>query len=176
MPHEIIRQPSHLELPDKSDRILRTFTTPLQCEWLRFVAPQLELETNKLILGVVLYRIIGDDENSFGLYIYIPELTETAKTSIFNRMDWESELPELPLIIRNQIKKIRRKLESFNWEGEENFNKAYEMWMKDVRHYTKHQIAINKDLHDALGYYEEVKHIWLPYWNKFLFDHVLIEK
>lgn len=176
MPHEIL-QPSHLERPDLSDRLTWARLAPIHSEWLRVVAPQLDLDTGKIILGDALANIIGDDENSFGIpAVYLPEYTDFTKKSIFIRMNWECELPELPLVIRDQINKIRHTLNSLNWEGEENIRKARKIWIKSVKNFTHHQIALDKNLQIAQRYDLDVCHLWSPYWEEFLYGYRLFEK
>lgn len=171
MPLEV-EQPAHLVRPDLTDPITWASVAPLHCEWLRLVAPQLGLDTEKLILGNALSNIIGDDANSFGLKAaFLPEFTEDSKTSIFIRMDWESELPELPENIRNQIRKIRQQLDASDWHGRENFERVRNIWVKGVCNFTRRQIALNEDLRDALKYDDEVNPLWSPYWEDFLYGY-----
>lgn len=169
MPPEV-EQPSHLVRPDLTDPITWASVASLHCEWLRAVAPQLGLDTEKLILGDALSSIIGDDANSFGSQaIYFPEFTENSKTSIFIRMDWDSEVPELPINIRNQIRIIRQQLVELDWQGKENFEKARNIWVKGVCNFTRHQIALNENLRAALKYDLQMNPEWSPYWDDFLY-------
>ena len=102
-----IEQPPHLTRPDLKNPLTWAIAGPLHSDWLRHISPQLGLDTNKLLLGNVLASIIGDDENSFGYKnIYLPHRTEYAKASLYIRMDWEKNLPELPEIIRGQIERM----------------------------------------------------------------------
>ena len=95
---ETFRQPP-IPRPDLSHPLSWASVSRTHCDWLRAVAPQLGLDTPKLILGDVLSSIIGDDANSFGFY-FIEDLGADIKATIMERMDWEISVPETPPQLR----------------------------------------------------------------------------
>jgi hypothetical protein len=155
--------------PDEKNPITWAEIPSIHAGWLRVVAPQLGLDPQKLLLGDVLSSIVGDDENVFGFRgEFCPDLVELSRTSLFIRMKWEEETQELPEYIRNRIKNVHEKLETMDWTDESGFNKAWEVWKKEVRNFTKHQLALHKDFRDATQYDLEMSHVWSPYWREFM--------
>ena len=167
-----VQQPPNLERPDLKQNLAWAGISRVHSEWLRFVAPQLGLDPKKLVLGGALSSIIGDDANSFGYAFYFnPELSENAKASIYERMDWESSLPEMPKSIKDQIRKVKSLFETLVWTDKDDFNKARDIYVKEIKNFTQHQIALNKNLREAVRYSDQVVEKWSPYWSEFLYGH-----
>ena len=87
---------------------------------------------------------------------------------IFERMDWEVNLPELPENIKNQIKKTQKKLTEFNFDNKEGYDNGRAFWRKHVRNFTQHQLALNKNLREDMDYSLEANKEWSDYWWDFL--------
>lgn len=164
-------QPTDIERPDIHTQmawatILRTHST-----WVRKVAPQFGLDTKKIILGKVLTSIIGDDANAFGLINgeFNSNDADLKKAHLYERMDWETTTQETPQNIKDQINKFRNKIDVFDWSKENEFRQAYEIWLKKIRNFTQHQIALNKDLRDAINYSDKAGAVLAPYWRTFIY-------
>jgi hypothetical protein len=137
-------------------------------EWMRHIAPQLGFDTPRVIKGMALASIIGDDENSFGFFFMKAEWGEMIEKQIFERMDWEVNLPEVPENIKEQIRKTQKKLTEINFDNKEEYDIGRAFWKKHVRNFTNHQLALNKNLREDLDYSHEANKKWSPYWWDFL--------
>jgi hypothetical protein len=158
-----------LPIPDiNRDPQAGTYIIPVQYAWLKAVAPQLNLDTPKLLTGYALTRI-WDDSNEFGYsHSFDPQLASASQRAVFFRMDWESQCPELPHNIRTQIKIIRHQLTTFDWTKREDFNRVRELWTENVLNFTKDQIATCPHLKSAKSHYLTQSKKLAPYWREFL--------
>jgi hypothetical protein len=164
-----VEQPMNIKRPSEEDPLRWASLGRVHSLWAREVCPQLGLDASKVILGATLRSIAEDDENAFGLIATVtPETIAMSKALIFIRMDFEKELIELPQNIRIQISKVQKKLEDAPWADESNYFMARSIWLKEVRDFTRNQIALHKSLQQAVAYGESTALIWSPYWQEFL--------
>lgn len=118
-----------------------------------------EVETNKLLLGHVVYLINGDDENAFTSVVnnpngFSPELSLKAKQNIITRMNWEIGVELLPDKLINQMKGIISQFDSLDWEKQTDFKIARNEWLINVKDYFE-ELLLDKDLSmdEAYKYY-----------------------
>lgn len=169
-----VEQPLSLPLPEWKEVEGWSRLAAIRHEWLAFVAPQLGLDSKKLLLGHGLSNIVGSDENVFGsLMVYNGSTVKKAKNAILILLDWESRLTEFPENIRVQIREARNNLASLDWMGKRKYFIAWKTWSREVRDFTQREINKHGKLQRALNYELAVTHIWRPYWQEFLYGHTL---
>ena len=127
-----ITQPTNIAVPKETDPMAWAKFERISSEWIRYVAPQVGLDPQKLILAQVLECIVGDDRSAFS-YFFSPKKADLFKKRIFERMDWELSLPETPENIKKQIRKTMSKTENLDFTKNDQWKMAIKIWEKPNR-------------------------------------------
>lgn len=142
-------------------------------EWVRYVGPQLGINVEKLILGMVLDKITNDDANTFFLVacnIFAPEIAAGAKQSLLERMRWEIDTPETPQKIRERLESTLQSVSSLDWTKRKEFDQAEAEWYR-LRDWVREQRKENQKFREAYEYYlasAETGRL-SEYWAEFLY-------
>lgn len=165
-----IEQPTHLELPDVNDPFSWALYARLNADWLRHIGPQLGMDMPKLMMGDALSDIIGDDYGAIAAWNVIIGHQENASMCmrmLLERMDWESDTPDLPLEIRTAILNTIENVKDLNLADEKEYYQVKNEWLT-LRHFVQDIIAERPELQEALDYSLEQSEIWSSYWQAFL--------
>lgn len=126
------------------------------------------IDGSKVVLGMALSNICGDDGNCFGKSTgYIPEHAEENRLSIIERLDWEGTVTELPQGILTHVVNLRDKFSRMSFGKESWFYYARFEYIK-LRDFTMRAIQENPDLFDACQYYFETNGVL----NKEIYDDI----
>lgn len=161
--HEIT-QPDIPRL-DFEDPLAWSKALRLRIEWIRHVAPQLDLDPGKLILAEVINSITGDDRVEF--IIFNPEKADCNQNLYLERVCCEIETPETPESIRENLIIIKNISQSINWSIETNYNLIKEMFM-DLKKKAKKHSEKDPELIEALKYHDLHKSTLDKLWHEFI--------
>lgn len=121
--------------------------------WVRLVGHEYDIDVGKFILGKVLGTIIGDDASCFGrVEDYHDEFLEVyimGKRNLIKRVEWESEVTELPKGIRERLNQFLPRLEDSDWSKEESHFSIREEWREKILYFTETLINENPEYRDA---------------------------
>lgn len=138
---------------------------------MRHVAPQLGLDTRRLIVGDVLSCIVGDDSNCFvwarDSRYFDPQLAISAKIDLLERLDWEAGLDEIPENIRTRLEVTKDTLAELDWSQWIQFKKARRIWYAVMVH-VKNVIAETPEFNESLAYNLAMSQQLSEYWSTFL--------
>lgn len=165
-----IQQPA-IQPPDLKDPFSWASVARVHCEWIRHIAPQLGLDTQKLVLGDVVSSIIGDDANVFTWIhgsFFDPELGAGAKRLLLERLDWEISTPETPAQIRGRLEKVRDAIRDLDWSIKDQFEAARDTWTP-VKEWVNQEVNKKRDLRSAVDYDLAVGVQLSEHWNMFLY-------
>jgi hypothetical protein len=121
---------------------------------MRAEGPKRGINVQKWVLGYAMDTISGDDGGCFGIYerAFNQEFAIHSKAAIYERMNWELSLPELPGEIRKKIVKVKRALNKIDWTKKEGLEKARGIWLDEVRDFTRQLINSRADYEEAVVY------------------------
>lgn len=160
-----VEQPCFISI-DKDDPLKWAKFGRIHSDWLRKVAPQLELNTEILVIADVVTSIIGDDENCF--LFYSLSTCDLARASILERLSWELSIHEVPNNIKNLIITIKSLIEaSPSWQDKKSFNDCYKQW-KIFKEAVNEIAQKEKKIVKALAYYKEHSELLSVYYQSFL--------
>lgn len=153
---KLVRDPKHEWAAEQR------FTTA----WIRSVAPQFELDADRLIRGQVITNILGDDNNSFsaaaqflmaGMEEEFAEFAPPGRVELIDRLDWEiSSMTETDREMRERLEKARGVIEQSDWTDKVSFQTATQAWQTDIFDWTKKHTAENPELQQSLSYFKDV--------------------
>ena len=162
-----------IQLPEKNDPLRWAKESKVMNNWMGVVAPQLAMDTEKILLGNVLANIIGDDSNIFNYYI--PEYIDTVKPSILERLNFEIDTPELPNHFRNKLIEVKNTIESTKLNSKKEWSSIRNIWFKTYS-WIKDEVNKTPELIDAINYHSEQMCVLSPYWRSFYNVQNLISK
>jgi len=144
--------------------------------WLRFVAPQLGIDSDRYILGEILGNIQGDDDYFFRgkerVWKGDSEMANIARDQLMGRIQWKLEAPETPTEINEKLKILKITLKDLDWVTEENYQLAKDMWRK-IQKLVANGRENRSEWDDAVKYSFEADKMWRPkglpyYWEAFM--------
>ncbi len=165
MENRPVQQPKGIEIPDRDNPITWAIMPRVYIEWARQVAPQLNIDTKKLVSGFLIDTILTDDLGVFG-GAYYPDLAWGHQQQLLKRLDVEIETPETPQDLIENLKSAQAKIKELDWTKEKDFKEAERIWTEMVN--TPAQKHIN------LAEEYRLNSVTLsPYWKAFLYKGAL---
>jgi hypothetical protein len=131
------------------------------------------IDIPRFVLGSVLSSIIGDDINAFGLFVSedLPALRATrvkGKPQLLERIDWETETPELPEEIRERLMEIRPRIKQADWSDYGSYLDSYQVWCERVKRFTLARIEQTPEYREAVEYQSEAWRTLSEPWHQYL--------
>jgi len=159
-----INQPN-ISPPERNDPLRFALYGKVRHEWLLHIAPQLELDSQKLVLGNVLVSITRD--NFSELRFFNPKFARYLYDRLLTRLDWEKDVSELPDSITEQLEEAQEQISQLNFSEEVDWKKANALWVEKSNDIKR---IINEDtnLSGAVEYYFEKMNVFAPYFEAFL--------
>jgi hypothetical protein len=126
----------------------------LRDEWIRRLAPDFNISTDKYIRGKLLGGITGDDEGSFGLKSigFIPDFAHIYGPSILERLRYEIASPELPEIIRSRLVQVEEALRGIKLNTQAGYDAGRDLWTNQARNFTREQLLLHPEFQEDLNY------------------------
>lgn len=91
----------------------------IESDWIRQQAEGVGLNTQRMLLGHALNRVVGDDENSYVSSDYHAYLSgdeiEQGRENALLRLGWELRLPELPQAVKEKLDHVKDAVEKSDW-------------------------------------------------------------
>jgi hypothetical protein len=92
--------------------------------------------TGKFMQGYIQSAIAGDDENAFRPAMLMQEATQgfheqsamQSHADILERLDWEANLPEAPIELRQKILEVSDQLKFRKFTDDASFQHGYHLW------------------------------------------------
>ncbi len=103
-------------------------------------------DADQISLGYLFVEAIPDDYNAFAaaeLADYDLNFVPAARAKILFRLDWEKDHPQMPENFKKRLTWMRGLLTSADWESEEGFREASEVWQKGIKQYLDEYIESN---------------------------------
>lgn len=72
------------------------------------------------------------------------------KISLGSQINWEIGTPELPRQIRRRLGKVKKGLEGIDWQTEDGFKEAKELWTGKVKDFTQAEIEKHPKYDNAM--------------------------
>lgn len=172
-----IHQPQ-LQVPSPEDPMAWAMFSQIREQWMRYVAPQLGVDVEKLILGDVLSTIIGDDVNcffwDFGGKVFLPESAARTQELLLFRLNWEIGVPELPDEVREKLEDVKAAFEGedlSDLKERATYERAKEHWYR-MKGEVEQMIDENPAYQEAISYrvFEWDVKFHTPY-QEFLEEH-----
>lgn len=158
----------NLELPDLNEltgfgwaRLPRVYT-----QWLKSVCPQLQLNTNQLVLAEMIDRITGDDGNSIPGW-FKQDKAVYRQRNLFERMDWEIGEPEMPNDVKDRLRELKIKLKNLDWWVEGDYSMVRTQWFA-FRDWMRGEAKTRQKFKQALSYSRQKGSLIEPHWEEFL--------
>lgn len=119
------------------------------------------LDEENILKGHVFERILYDDIGAFGTAalwfsggMMEPNEAKEHKKIFLNRLRWEAEQSQTPLVIKEAIEDFRGKLQGIEWDKEENVKAGRALWNETVRSKAQAMVDANQGgAKDALDQY-----------------------
>ncbi|OGM11033.1 hypothetical protein A2Z22_04180 [Candidatus Woesebacteria bacterium RBG_16_34_12] len=153
---------------DKPD--LRNFLAvrKTRLDWIRCVAPQLGMDSQKLILHETLTNIVGDDDVFlWGRNFFDADFAMRAKQELLGHLDLEANTVEITPDMSHKIREVHNAVSQLDWSQEDQFKKAVTVW-KSMRDFFKNQMESDPYLKEIGGYYDSVSSELNVHWRIFL--------
>lgn len=131
--------------------------------WIKFVAPQLEIDASQYILGELLGKLEGDD-NYFVLgsrWKNKPE-ANIVRDQLMGRIQWKLEIAETPDEINQRLSAARESLANLDWSDDSGYLTAKKTW-DGVREFVTRERKRRSNWNEAVKYSFEADEIGKPY-------------
>ncbi|MFZ5932760.1 MAG: hypothetical protein ACOYT7_01655 [Patescibacteria group bacterium] len=125
-------------------------------------------DQERVLLGHILFRIIGDDENFFNAAmikfdrkVNRPNEADKSRTELIRRIGWELEQPQTPEQIKTLLTKAVAKLRDRAWTSEHATKEARKVWEDETRSSVKQLVdgsaEWKKTIDEYFGFIHEAR-------------------